>query len=70
MPIVESLMDNLVKRYGQARGEQVYYAMEASGEGPFAPGGKYRDLHEAFVARHGLPGGVGRPVHPKRPKRR
>lgn len=55
MPIVESLMANLVKRYGKERGERVYYAMEAEGTGPFAAGAKHRELHEEFAARRGLP---------------
>lgn len=45
MPVVKSLMDNLVKRYGKEKGERVYYAMEAEGSGPFAPGAKHHDLH-------------------------
>lgn len=55
MPIVRSLMDKLVKEYGKERGERVYYAMEASGKGPFAKGAKHHDLHESFAAKHGLP---------------
>lgn len=56
MPIVQKLMDSLVARYGKAKGEAAYYAMEGEGKGPFGPNGKHRDLHEAFVAKHGLPG--------------
>lgn len=52
MPIVQSLMDNLQKRYGEAEGRNVYYAMEAQGKGPFAPGGKYRHLHEAWAKKN------------------
>ena len=54
MPIVQSLMDSLVARYGEAKGKQVYYSMEAEGKGPFAPGAKHRDLHEAFAKKHGV----------------
>lgn len=54
MPIVQKLMDSLKARYGPKEGERVYYAMEAEGKGPFAPGAKHRDLHEAFVTKHGL----------------
>lgn len=54
MPIVTKLMDSLQARYGPSNGERVYYAMEAEGRGPFAPGGKYRNLHEAFAKKHGV----------------
>lgn len=54
MPVVQSLMDNLVKRYGPEKGKRVYYAMEAEGKGPFGPKGKHRDKHEAFAARNGV----------------
>lgn len=54
MPIVTSLMDNLVRQYGDQEGHRTYYAMEAEGKGPFAPGGKYRHLHEAFAAKNGV----------------
>ena len=54
MPIVQSLMDKLTKTYGPEKGKEMYYAMEASGKGPFAPGAKYRNLHEAFAAKHGV----------------
>jgi hypothetical protein len=54
MPVVQKLMDNLVARYGKERGESVYYAMEGSGKGPFAPGGKHHDLHLAFAKKHGI----------------
>ena len=55
MPVVQSLMDSLVKRYGAEKGKHVYYAMEAEGSGPFAAGGKYRGLHEAFAKKNGVP---------------
>lgn len=54
MPIVESLMRELVAKYGKEKGERVYYAMEASGKGPFAKGAKYGKLHEDFAAKHGV----------------
>jgi len=69
MPIVQSLMDKLVAQYGAEKGKQVYYAMEAEGKGPFAPGAKHRDKHEAFVEKHNLPGGVGKPVKAAAPSR-
>lgn len=53
MPIVQQLMDNLVKRYGKQRGERIYYAMEAEGTGPFAAGGKHHAMHEEFAAKRG-----------------
>ena len=68
MPIVQALMDKLVAQYGPAEGKHVYYAMEAEGKGPFAPGAKHRDKHEAFVEKHHLPGGVGKPVRSAAPK--
>lgn len=55
MPIVQSLMDSLVKRYGKGKAESIYYGMEAGGTGPFAPGKKYRQLHLDFAARNGVP---------------
>ena len=54
MPIVQSLMDNLVRQYGKERGRSVYFAMEAEGKGPFAKGGKYHALHESFAKRNGV----------------
>jgi len=54
MPIVESLMLSLVRRYGKEKGQRIYYAMEAEGSGPFAKGAKHHDLHVAFAAKHGL----------------
>lgn len=54
MPIVGSLMQSLVDRYGKERGERVYYSMEAEGSGPFAPGAKHRDLHEAWAKKNGV----------------
>lgn len=54
MPIVKDLMDSLVAKYGTERGQSVYYAMEASGKGPFSAGGKYRHLHEQWAERNGV----------------
>lgn len=65
MPIVKSLMKSLKDRYGDARGEQIYYAMEASGKGPFAPGAKYAHLHEEWAAKHGV-----KPIDGRRKGRR
>jgi hypothetical protein len=67
MPVIQSLMDKLVKQYGPERGRQVYYSMEAEGSGPFAKGAKYRHLHEEFAARHGVEPAEGgkKPSAPK-----
>ncbi len=54
MPVNEHLMSSLKAKYGDERGERVYYAMEAEGSGPFAAGNKLHPMHEAFAARHGL----------------
>lgn len=54
MPIVQTVMDALTKRYGADEGQRVYYAMEAEGKGPFGPNGKYHDLHVAFAQKHGV----------------
>lgn len=71
MPIIQALMDNLVKRYGPKRGERIYYAMEAEGTGPFAAGGKYHNLHEEFAAKRGLTPlkGKKKPAAPKKGRR-
>jgi hypothetical protein len=55
MPVVESLMTSLTARYGLVEGENVYYAMEASGRGPFAKGRKYHDLHLTWAEESGVP---------------
>lgn len=66
MPIVEKLMNNLTARYGPEKGRNVYYAMEAEGKGPFAPGAKHRALHEDFAARNKVtPVGKNKPAGPK-----
>lgn len=54
MPVIQSLMDKLVKQYGAERGKRVYYAMEAEGKGPFAAGNKGARLHEDFARKHGV----------------
>lgn len=54
MPIVESLMSSLKKRYGDDEGERVYYAMEAEGSGPFGPRGKHHQLHKDWAKRNGV----------------
>lgn len=65
MPIVQKLMDKLVAQYGEKKGKQVYYAMEAEGSGPFAPGAKHHDMHEDFAARNGVP-----PISSKAPSKK
>ena len=52
MPVAQSLMDSLQRQHGEAEGKRIYYAMEAEGKGPFAPGGKYRQLHEDWAKRN------------------
>lgn len=54
MPVVESLMASLTDKYGKVKGERVYYAMEASGKGPFAKGNKHHDKHVKFAKDRGL----------------
>lgn len=54
MPIVRSLMTSLKGRYGNKKGERIYYAMEAEASGPFAPGAKHHDKHKAWAARTGV----------------
>jgi hypothetical protein len=44
MPIVSSLMSNLVRQYGAKRGKRIYYALETARRGPFARGKKYAAL--------------------------
>lgn len=65
MPIVQALMADLRKRYGQSEGERVYFAMEAEGKGPFGKNGKYHALHQAFAHRNGIPA-IESPGKPKR----
>ncbi len=52
MPVDAKLMAELKARYGDKRGESVYYAMEGEGKGPFAKGNKLHAQHEAFVEKH------------------
>lgn len=54
MPIVESLMRALRRRYGNAKGDRVYHAMEATAKGPFSEGSKYHELHRDWARRHGV----------------
>lgn len=49
MPIVSSLMNNLVRQYGAKKGKRIYYALETAKRGPFARGKKYA----ALGGRHG-----------------
>lgn len=72
MPIVQTLMDSLTKRYGAEKAKNVYYAMEAEGKGPFSAGGKYRKLHEDWAAKNGVPpsGAVKSKKKPATPKGR
>lgn len=69
MPVVQTLMDALVARYGETQGKAAYYAMEGEGKGPFGPRGKYHALHQAFAAKHGLPA-IESPGKRKPPARR
>lgn len=64
MPVVKKLMDNLTAQYGKGKGERIYYAMEAEGKGPFAPGAKHHDLHLAFAEKHGVPPIKGKKAPP------
>ncbi len=71
MPVDEHLMASLKARYGDKRGESVYYAMEGEGKGPFGPKGKLHAQHEAFVEKHHwgeAPGTAKKPPKAKRPK--
>jgi len=70
MPVVQALMDKLVKQYGPERGKRVYYAMEAEGSGPFGPRGKHRDLHNAFAAKHGVTPAPGKKKKARTSKRK
>jgi hypothetical protein len=51
MPLNETLMAELKKRYGAEKGEAVYWGMAGEGKGPFGPKGKYRAEHEAIAAK-------------------
>lgn len=53
MPKNETLMAELVKRYGPDKAEEVYWGMAGEGKGPFGPNGKYRAEHEAIAKRAG-----------------
>lgn len=71
MPIHEALMAKLQAKYGRDEGERVYFALEAQGRGPFAPGASHRQDHLDFADRHGLtPQGTRKPRPPKKAGRR
>ena len=53
MPKNETLMAELKKRYGDKKGEDVYWGMAGEGKGPFGPKGKYHGEHEAIAAKAG-----------------
>lgn len=53
MPKNETLMAELKKRYGDKKGEEIYWGMAGEGKGPFGPKGKYRSEHEALAAKAG-----------------
>ena len=61
MPKNETLMAELKKRYGDKKGEDVYWGMAGEGKGPFGPNGKYHAEHEAIAAKAG-----GAPIRGKR----
>ena len=65
MPKNKTLHDNLVKRYGEKKAEEVYAGMAAEGTGPFGPKGKYREEHRAYAKRAGGPELEGRGRKPK-----
>ncbi len=54
MPVNEHLMESLVNTYGEERAKSIYYAMEASGAGPFGNGNKLFGDHLTFASKHGL----------------
>lgn len=55
MPKNETLMRELVARYGKEKGEAIYWGMAGEGKGPFGPHGKYRAEHEAIAEKAGGP---------------
>lgn len=69
MPLNQRLMDALRKRYGD-KADEVYWGMVGEGKGPFAPGGKYRQEHEAWAAKQGVVPTGGRAVKPRRRSKR
>lgn len=70
MPVNQPLMDDLKRQYGAKRGESVYYAMEASGRGPFAAGKELHQLHLDFAEKHHLQPVTSRPAKKTRPRGR
>lgn len=70
MPLNQTLMDELRRKYGAKKAEDVYWGMVGEGKGPFAPGGKYRAEHEAWASRNGVqPTSTGKRKGPP-PKKR
>ena len=65
MPLNETLMAELVKRYGKEKGETIYWGMAGEGKGPFGPKGKYRAEHEAIAEK-----GKTRPNGPVKGKKK
>lgn len=61
MAIVKKLLDNLVAQYGPDEGRRVYDAMRAEAKGPFAPGNKHHDQHEAWAMKNGVPPAMKKP---------
>ncbi len=68
MPLNETLMAELKKRYGDEKGETMYWGMAGAGTGPFGPKGKYRAEHEAIAAKGGTTPNRGKkkPPPPKK----
>lgn len=54
MPENTSLYRQLVEKYGQKRGETIYWGMVGRAEGPFAPGKKYHGEHRKWARRAGV----------------
>lgn len=69
MPKNETLMKQLIARYGKEKGEAVYWGMAGEGKGPFGPRGKYRAEHEAIAAKGGTTPNRGKKKAPTRRKR-
>lgn len=54
MPENATLLAELRRRYGEAKGEAVYWGMVGEAKGPFGPGGKYHYEHVAWAKRAGV----------------
>lgn len=52
--VARSLYNDLIARYGQEKGHEVYTRMRAEAKGPFAPGGKYHDAHVSWARGAGV----------------